>query len=209
MIFIKLKFFYTTENLSYLRSLTASKICYRNSLKFLKLRHTLSANLSNRIVYRGDYLCSYKHMRRYYISTLRATFLKRTSPDYADYILKNFDNKEYLLNYFQYNAMKELDYSLVWRGLQTNSLFNIIVTRKKKKKKFIYKQNVYFITASKRLLFVWRWLSVIIRCHNVQKSKRHYALIPALENFLMAPLSSQILNNFKLYIYKLKLLRTV
>lgn len=209
MNFFKIKFFYTTENLSYLRALTASKICYKGNLKFLKLRHNLANSLSNRVVYGGNYVCSYKNMRRYYVNTLRATFLKQLSENYTNYVLKNFDNKDFLLNYFQYNAMKELDYALVWRASQTNSLFNIIVTRKKKKKKFIYKQNAYFITSSKRLLFVWRWLSVIIRCHTVQKSKRQYALVPAIENFLMAPISSQILNNFKLYIYKLKLLRTV
>lgn len=209
MTFFKTKFFYTSDNLSYLRTLTASKLCYRPFLQFLKLRCSLTKSIANRLVYRGNYMCAYKNMRKYYVNTLRATFLKNLTSAYADYTLKNFDNKDFLLNYFQYHAMKDLDYALVWRALYTNSLFNIIVTRKKKKKKYVYKQNVYFITSNKRLLFVWRWLSVIIRCHNVKKSKRRYGLIPSIENFLMAPLPSQILNNFKLYIYKLKLLRTV
>lgn len=200
---------YSTENLSQTRALTSSKICYRPELDFLKLKLTLSNSLSNRLVRRGDFRCSYLLVRSYYTKLLRANFLKSTPAHLQPYILRNFDNKDFLLAYSQYQAMKDLDYALVWRGMQTNSLFNMITKRKRKKKKFHYSNRVFFIAPSKRLLFVWRWLAVIIRCSMVKGVKRKYPLIPSLENFLMAPRESQVLNDFKLQIYRLKLLRAI
>lgn len=209
MNFNRLNYYYTTENLSLLRAATSSKVCFRTPLSFLKLKLTLTNSLSNRLVRRGDYRCSYNMLRFYYSNLLRSNFLKNTPPQMYPYILKNFDNKDFLLAYSQYQAIKDFDYVLTWRGLQTNSLFNMITKRKKKKKKFYYSNRVFFISAEKRLLFVWRWLSVIIRCSMTKGVKRKYALIPSIENFLMAPRESQVLNDFKLQIYKLKLLRAV
>lgn len=200
---------YSTENLSQARALTSSKICYRPALDFIKLKLTLSNSLSNRLVRRGDFRCSYLLVRSYYTKLLRANFLRNTPPQLQPYILKNFDNKDFLLAYSQYQAIKDLDYALAWRGMQTNSLFNMITKRKRKKKKFHYSNRVFFIAPNKRLLFVWRWLAVIIRCGMVKGVKRKYPLIPSLENFLMAPRESQVLNDFKLQIYKLKLLRAI
>lgn len=123
---------------------------------------------------------------------------------------KNFDNKDFLLAFSQDLMMYDLDYALLWRGSQTNSLFTIRSKRvKKRKKQFFYQHRPIFISGYKRLLFVWRWLSVLIRVCSARGVKRKYGLIPSVENFLMAPSHSQLLNAYKLHIYKIKLLRVM
>jgi hypothetical protein len=42
---------------------------------------------------------------------------------------------------------------------------------------------------------------------NTSATSRHLTKIKSLENFLVGPLDNQIINMFKLQIYKLKLLR--
>lgn len=209
MIFFKVKHSYTTEKLALERALTGTKICYRPDLKFLSLRLTLGNSLSNRIAIRSGFKRSYKDLKFYYNSLLRANFLYNTPTKLVPFFLKNFDNKDFLLAYSQYQSMKDIDYALLWRASQTNALFDLHSKRVKKKKKISYINRVYFIPAHKRLLFVWKWLSVIARCNAVKHAMRRYSLIPTFENFLMASRDRQILNDFKVRVYRVQLLRAM
>lgn len=201
------KFNYTIQPLIDLKKLVNLKTCYRKELIWLKYKISLTNSLSNRLVYESQFYRSYKNTREYYIFTLRANFTENLATKYIPYFLDTFDNKNFLSIYFQKQNVKEFDFLLYWRGSQTNSLFNIKTTIKKKRKKISYKHTVYFIKPDKRILFVWKWLNIFIRSINVKNVPRKLFLIKGFENFFMAPESSQAINNFKLQIYKLKLLR--
>lgn len=209
MLRISIKYNFTVEALSNLRQLTCSKICYKKKLTFLKNRVNLTNSISNRLVLNSRFLRSYKNVRRYYLSVLRANFSLGLPLNYLNYYLRNFDNKKYLIMYSKTHFMKEFDYVLLWKALQMNSLFNIATTITKKKKKLFFKKRVFFILPKKRLLFVWKWLSVFIRVNAVKGVPNHLSLIKSFENFLMAPDNVQVLNSYKLQIYKLQLLRTI
>ena len=201
---------YTTDKLAETREILSHKICYKKQLSFLKYRITLTQSMSNRLVVNGDYTRSYKNLREYYLLSLKAMLSPHLLDAYKSYVWKNFDNKDFLLAFSQDLMMYDLDYALLWRGSQTNSLFTIRSKRvKKRKKQFFYQHRPIFISGYKRLLFVWRWLSVLIRVCSARGVKRKYGLIPSIENFLMAPSHSQLLNAYKLHIYKIKLLRVM
>lgn len=202
--------YYSTDKLAETREILSHKICFRKQLSFLKYRISLTQSMSNRLVVNSNYLRSYKNLREYYLLSLKATFSPFLLEEYKPYTWKNFDNKDFLLAFSQDLMMHDLDYALLWRGAQTNSLFTIRSKRiKKKKKQFFYQHRPIFISGFKRLLFVWKWLSVLIRSCHAKGTKRKYSLIPGLENFLMAPTSSQLLNAYKLHIYKIKLMRVM
>lgn len=209
MLRISIKYNFTVEGLANIRKLTCSKVCYKKKLTFLKNRVNLTNSVSNRIVINSEFLKSYKNLRRYYLSVLRANFSLGLPLNYLNYFLTNFDNRKYLVMFSKTHFMKEFDYVLLWKALQTNSLFNISTVITKKKKKLTFKKRVFFILPKKRLLFVWKWLSVFIRSNRVKGVPNKLSLIAGFENFLMAPDSSQILNAYKLQIYKLQLLRTI
>jgi hypothetical protein len=121
--------------------------------------------------------------------------------------MRDVDNTKFFLAFFKTKLMRDLDYALVWRASQVNSLFNMAVKITKKKKKYDYKKTVFFLKPKLRLLFVWRWFTVLNRCFNTKGTSRHLTTIKSLENFLIGPVDTQIISMFKLQIYKLKLLR--
>ncbi len=201
---------YTTDKLAEFRSSVSHKICFRKQLTFLKYRGTLTQSLSNRITVRSQFFRAYKDLRSYYVSILRANFCEKILPRYSHYVFKNFNSKDFLIAFSQHLMMYDLDYALMWRGVQTNSLFNVRSQRvKRRKKEYFYRHRVFFITGYKRLLFVWRWLSVIIRSTNVKNTHRKFGLLPSMENFLFTPDSSQFIHLFKLHVYRLKLIRVL
>lgn len=203
---------YTVAPIIELKKQTNLKICYRNNLTFLKYKNSLTNSFSNRIVYQSNYLRAYKNVREYYTSLLRANFLDHIGLKYIPYhFLHNsyLKNNKFLLVYFQQHAVKDFDFLLYWRGNQINSLFNLKTTVKKKRKKRYYKHVVYYIKPNKRILFVWKWLSVFIRCLYVKGVPKKLTLIPGFENFFMVQTPNHIISNFKFQIYKLKLLRVV
>lgn len=202
-------FNYSTEEIAYTRRLVASKICYRRRLTFVRLKLSLTNSVSNRLVLGGQFRTSYFLLRHFYTNVLRATFLPNVPEYLKSHVLTNFDKKDFLLAYCQYQSIKDFDQILLWRAMQLNPLFNLITIRKKKRKKFFYRTHVFFLHESKRLLFVWRWFAVICRCLRIKKVKQKYSLLFPFENFVMAPKSAQLINDFKLQVYKLKLLQAV
>lgn len=146
--------FYSIESLARIRRLSSLKVCYRPELEFLKLRITLSRSISNRLVYRSNYLRSYKNIRNYYVSLLRGNFTEKLNPVYQAYTDIRVDSRKFMSAYSKTKLMKELDYAMMWRGVQTNSLFNVAFKVTKKRKKYTFKQRVLFINPKRRLLFV-------------------------------------------------------
>lgn len=204
---LNIKYYYTIEPLMNVRSLVSSKICYKTSLNFLRNKLSLSQSLSNRIAINSDYQRSYKDLRHYYILSLRANFTTAINLNMSSYFFKNLNNKKFLLLYSKTRLTRELDYSLYWRASQVNSLFNIATTVTKKKKKLQFKHRTFFMSSNKRLLFVWKWLSVFIRGTQVRGVPRKLSLIRTIENFLMAPENTHAIVEFKLQIYKLYMMR--
>lgn len=206
--FFKISYRYSIEALEKVRFITSSKTCYRKHLSFLKFRTNLTNSISNRFAYKSNFYRSYLDLRRYYIFFMRSNFTNNGYTLYPNYFSSGMENRRFMAAFVKSNFMKELDYALLWRGVQTNSLFNLSVKITKKKKKLIYTKRVFFISPGKRLLFVWKWLNVFTRILATKGVPRRLILIKSLENFLMTTDKYQVINDFKLQIYKLKLLRT-
>ncbi len=202
-------FFYTTEHLAEIRKSYSKQTCFRTQLSWLKFKKTLTNSLSNRLVFNSQFYRSYLNTRHYYTKLLRANFCKKISPTYQIYKLINFDNRAYKLAYNQYQSFKDFDNALLWRASQINSLFSLRQSITKKRKKFFVKQHVHFIPVEKRLLFVWKWLTMTIKAVTVKNTPRHYALIAGFENFLAAPKETHLVTIFKFKIYKLHAVRNI
>lgn len=197
---------YVCKNLAIIRKNYSLKTCFKPSLIFLKNKISITNSLSNRLVVKSNYRCSYKNVSEFYIKTLRSNFLKN-----------NFKFKNYELNSISKNllskaligrgSIKNFDILLLWKATQINSLFNVKITTKKKRKKYYYSYRVFYINPKKRILFVWKWLSISLRTLNVKKVKRHLPLIPGFNNFFFASTDNHIITKFKYQVYKLQLLR--
>lgn len=201
------KFNFSLLSLVKIKKLTSFKMCYKNTLSFLKYKITLSNSLSNRLVIRSQYLRSYKNLRAYYLYFLRANFTENLNPQYKSFLINNKDNKKFLLAYASSKMMNELDNVLLWRGAQFNPLFDMKFSLKKKKKKLTIDRRVHFIHSYKRLLFVWKWLAIFIRCLSTKDLKKMYSLIKGFENFLLVSDDNHMITEVKLQIYKTKLFR--
>lgn len=207
--YFNIKFYYTTEHLAEIRKSYSKQTCFRTQLHWLKFKKTLTNSLSNRLVFNSQFYRSYLNTRHYYTKLLRANFCKKIAPSHTIYKLSNFDNRSYKLAYYQYQSFKDFDNALLWRASQINSLFSLRQSITKKRKKLFVKQHVHFIPVEKRLLFVWKWLTMTIRAVTVKNTPRHYALIAGFENFLAAPKETHLVTIFKFKIYKLHAVRNI
>lgn len=197
---------YVCKSLATIRKNYSLKTCYKQSLIFLKNKISITNSLSNRLVIRSDYRRSYKNVSEYYIKTLRSNFLKNNTK------LKSYEltaiNKNLLCRaLIGRSSIKNFDILLLWKATQINSLFNVKITTKKKRKKYYYTHRVFYINPKKRILFVWKWLSVFLRTLNVKKVKKHLPLIPGFNNFFFATTDNHVVTKFKHQVYKLQLLR--
>ena len=204
------KYTYTSVNLAYLRSKYNLRICFKNtSLSFLHKQDTITKGLSNRIVIRSNYIRSYKQLRYFYTWLLRVNLTGYVNRNSSTYTFKSKDISYFLESYKRsLHAFNDLDRVLIWRASQINSIFKIIYKEKRKKKQYIYTSRLQFVPPHKRILIVWRWLNVLIRSYAIKDKKWQNALLPSLENFLTSHSSNNILVDLKLYVYKIKLLRT-
>lgn len=201
--------FYSTEHLADIRHNYSKQTCYRSQLTWLKYKKTLTNSLSNRLVFNSQFYRSYLNTRHYYTALLRANFCKKLAKTYEIYRLQNFDNRSYTLAYYQYQSFRDFDNALLWRASQINSLFSLRQSITKKRKKLFVKQHVHFIPVEKRLLFVWKWLTMTVKAVTVKNVPRHYALIAGFENFLVAPKETHLVTTFKFKIYKLHAVRNI
>lgn len=133
------------------------------------------------------------------------------SETFADKSLFNHNgNKDlsyFLETYDQFISLNCLDRALLWRAAQINAIFKINQTEKKKKKQFFYTSRISFVIPEKRILSVWRWLSVFIKAFSQKNKKWGVSLGPSLENFLITRPGVHVLTDVKLQIYKIQLLR--
>lgn len=201
--------YYTCANLALARKNYCLKMCYRQPISFLKYKISITNSLSNRLVIRSNYLRSYKNLTQFYVKLLRANFLRNTNNKFQAYKLTTAQQNYFSKLFINQNSIRNFEFFLLWRATQINSLFNVRITAKKKKKKFYYTHRVFFIRPNKRILFVWKWLNTSVRIVNVKDVKRHLALIVGFNNFFFATPQNHIITNFKNQIYKLHLLRNL
>lgn len=197
---------YVCKNLATIRKNYSLKTCYKQSLIFLKNKISITNSLSNRLVIRSDYRHSYKNVSEYYIKTLRSNFLKNNIK-FKSYELTAVNKNLLCRALIGRGSIKNFDILLLWKATQINSLFNVKITTKKKRKKYYYTHRVFYINPKKRILFVWKWLSVFLRTLNVKKVKKHLPLIPGFNNFFFATADNHVVTKFKHQVYKLQLLR--
>lgn len=208
-LFFNVRCSYSIEPLLNLRSLTSLKLCYRKNLSFLKVKNSLTNSLTNRLVYRSDFFRSYKNLKRCYVNILRSTFCNYTSPKYENYRFNNLDKSIFVNLVHKTKSAIELDYTMYWKGIQINAMFNISTKITKKKKKRIYSHRVFYIKPDKRILFVWKWWSVFMNSIVVKGVSRKLSLVTGVENFLLAKPDNHVITKFKYRIYKLYMLRII
>lgn len=202
-------YYYTCANLALVRKNYCLKICYKQPISFLKYKISITNSLSNRLVIRSNYLRSYKNLTEFYVKLLRANFLSNQNNKYSIYKLTSVQKNYFSKLFINQNSIRNFEFLLLWRATQINSLFNVRITAKKKKKKFFYTHRVFFIKPERRILFVWKWLNTSLRIVNVRDVKRHLSLIVGFNNFFFATPQNHIITNFKNQIYKLHLLRNL
>lgn len=203
------KYNYTCANLALLRKNYSLKICYKKPISFLKYKISISHSLSNRLTIRSNYLRSYKNVMEFYVKFLRGNFLNNFQNKYSFYKLNQVQKNYFSKLFINQNSMRTFDFLLIWRAAQINSLFNVRITSKKKKKKYYYSHRVFFLKPEKRILFVWKWLSISLRSVVVKKTPRHLSLIPGFNNFFFSSPRNHLITNFKHQIYKLHMLRNL
>jgi len=197
---------YVCKNLAIVRKNYSLKICFKTSLTFLKYKNSITNSLSNRLTIKSNYMRSYKNVCQYYTKTLRSSFLKNNLK-FKNYELSAASKNLLLKALIGRSSIKNFDILLLWKAVQVNSLFNVKITTKKKRKKYFYSYRVFYINPKKRILFVWKWLNISLRTLNVKKVKRHIPLIVGFNNFFFSSLDTHIVTKFKHQVYKLQLLR--
>jgi hypothetical protein len=100
-------------NFSELRKTTSCKICFRKELDFLKFKLPVTNSISNRLVKGGQFYTAYRLLRMYYISLLRANFLKKRLQKLEIYDVKEYPNSDFKRLYKKQLLTRELDYVLV------------------------------------------------------------------------------------------------
>ena len=173
---------YVCKNLAIVRKNYSLKICFKTSLTFLKYKNSITNSLSNRLTIKSNYMRSYKNVCQYYTKTLRSSFLKNNLK-FKNYELSAASKNLLLKALIGRSSIKNFDILLLWKAVQVNSLFNVKITTKKKRKKYFYSYRVFYINPKKRILFVWKWLNISLRTLNVKKVKRHIPLIVGFNNF--------------------------
>lgn len=128
---------YTSTNLSMIRRNYSLKICYKKPISFLRYKISITNSLSNRLVIGSNYMRSYKNLTEFYVKLLRSNFLNNLNNKYNIYLLTQIQKNYFSKLFINQNSIRNLDFLLLWRASQINSLFNVRVTSKKKKKKIL------------------------------------------------------------------------
>jgi hypothetical protein len=125
------------------------KICYKKKYEFLNLKHTPSYALSNRLMRRGNFLKTYKLLKRFYYNDMLSDRFS-TIPSLSNFLF--FFNKYY--------SFRDLDRVLYWKFLQLDCMFNNKVRFYKKKK--VQSANLLFVSGIKRVLLCVNILKFLI-----------------------------------------------
>ena len=197
---------YSTERLVNIRKNYSLKICYKKHLSFLKLKSYPVKNLANRISINSKFNKSFKTIYHTYIYYIRHNFLCKKHKVKNYY--KSYKEGNFNVPYKQYIALNDLDRSLLWRALQIQPIFKIITKAQKlKKKKIFYTHSIFFTYEPKRILITWVWLKNFIKSLALKNFK--IQLLLAFENFLNSTENNHVINNVKLQVYKIQLLRSL
>lgn len=109
MLRIFLKYDYFSDKYAANRALTATQVCFKPELDFLKLKKNMTKSLSNRLCSRSQFYQSYLNLQMYYISLMRGNFCKQKNTKYKNYEFLPLNINDFLLTYFQYYSMRNFD----------------------------------------------------------------------------------------------------
>lgn len=163
------------------------KICYRENIKYLKLKTTPAIALSSRLFRDGKSLQIYKNCNKFFIQTL----------------LKNIPtlphNNEFKNLFFQYQSFTDFNRVLFWKLTSINTLFNL--------KKLKTRKLLYYLKPERRVVVILFWLKFIIKLRKLDHNNNTIALFNPLINFICANKVSNESYHLKLKIYRLRVLR--
>lgn len=161
-------------------------------------------SLSNRILIGGKNYKSYKNLSKFYNNYLRSNFKKTHFSFKYNCKFKLLDSSFFTNTYRQYVGMNDFNRVLLWRVLQIQSMFKILISAHKYKKQIFYRNRLQFIEEKKRILVTWNWLKFFIKSYTPQDQ-----LPVGLENFLVRTPENHALTDIKYHVYKLQLLRSL
>ncbi len=180
------------DTLKNLRQNFSLKICYKKKYNFLNLKHTPSHGLACRLTKKGNFIKSFKLLKKfYYVYILRLR--KKTISIHSSF----------LFLYNKYASFKNFDRVLFWKFKSLNCMFSHKCKYFKKKKKTIKKLS--FVFSKKRLLLSINFVKYLILLDCKRKEKKfQFKLFSPLYDFITNDRSNSVLK-VKLQIYKLKI----
>jgi len=199
LILLNINFKFCINDIADMRKNFKHKICYKKKYNFLQLKHTPSIALTTRLMKRGNFLKTYKILKKfYYTHMLRSEF--NLIP-----IMSNF-----LFFYNKYNSFKDLDRVLDWKYAQLDCMFSV-KTRKLKKKtgknSKIQPISLIFVTGIKRILLCMNFIKYVILLKSRRKNKNMtIKLFNPLFQYLTEDHTNSVIK-VKYQIYKHKLMQ--
>lgn len=187
MLVLKLKYFFSIQQLITQRSKFQHKICYKGDRFALRAKSTPTLSVVSRIFRDGKNLSLYKNCNKFFIKI----------------ILKNINslsqNNEFKNLFYQYRSFTDFNRVLFWRMTSINSIFNL--------KKLKAKKLLYYLKPERRVIVVLFWLKYIIKLRKSNSHNNSINVFKPLINFICSNKPSNEVYHLKLKIYKLRVLR--
>lgn len=177
-----------------LRETFSHKICFKKKHFFLKLKQTPSSGLAGRLTKRGNFLKTYKLLKKFYYNYMLTKLFKKIP------LTSNF-----LFFYNKYISFRDLDRVLMWKYKVLNCMFSHKSRHLRKKKKKFTK--LIFISGKKKIILCMNFIKclILLNCKRKKKNMTYKIFLP-LFNHLVDDKTSLILK-IKYKIYRQKLIQ--
>lgn len=182
-----IKYNFSLKQLSNQRLKFQHKICFKDSIKHLRLKTTPAIAMSSRLYRDGNFLRLYKQLQK--------SFVYKLLPNISGLP----QNNEFKNLFKQYQSFSDINRVLFWKLNSINSLFSL--------KRLNSKRILYYLRPERRMVLILLWLKNIIKLKKYNHSNCSTNLYVPLLNFISTNKSNSEIFSLKLKIYKMRLLR--
>ena len=181
------RYLFSVQQLATQRVKFQHKICFKQSLNFLRLKTTPSISITSRLYRDGNFLRIYKKLQQAFILLLlpEVNLLAQ--------------NNEFKNLFEQYQSFRDLNRVLFWKITSVNSLFNL--------KRLKSKRILYYLKPNRRVVLVLLWLKSLIKLRKKNFHNCSPNLFIPLFNFIKSNKNVNEVFSLKLRVYKLRLVR--
>lgn len=177
-----------------LRETFSHKFCFKKKHYFLKLKQSPSTALAGRLTKKGNFLKTYKLLKRFYYNYMLTKLFKKIP------LTSNF-----LFFYNKYVSFRDLDRVLMWKYKALDCMFSHKSKTLRKKKQQLTK--IIFISGKKKIILCMNFIKclILLNCKR-KKKKMNYKLFLPLFDYLTNDKTSLVLK-IKYKIYRQKLIQ--